>query len=74
MLGHTQRGGTPTAFDRVLATRLGVAAIDAAGEERWGMMPALKGNRIVLVDLQDAVSELRTVPPDEFVVAEAFFG
>ena len=38
------------------------------------MMPALKGNRIVLVDLQDAVSELRTVPPDEFAVAEAFFG
>ena len=74
VLGHTQRGGTPTAFDRVLATRLGVAAIDAAGEERWGMMPALKGTRIVLVELQEAVAELRTVPPDEFAVAETFFG
>ena len=46
VLGHTQRGGTPTAFDRVLATRLGVAAIDAAHEGRWGTMPALRGTRI----------------------------
>ena len=44
VLGHVQRGGTPTAFDRVLATRLGVAAIDAADEGRWGTMPALKGD------------------------------
>jgi 6-phosphofructokinase 1 len=74
VLGHTQRGGTPTAFDRVLATRLGVAAVDAAGEERWGMMPALKGNRIELVPLRDAVAELRTVPEEDFAVAETFFG
>jgi 6-phosphofructokinase 1 len=74
VLGHTQRGGTPTAFDRVLATRLGVAAIDAAGERRWGMMPALKGARIELVPLGEAVAELRTVPPEEFAVAETFFG
>ena len=74
VLGHVQRGGTPTAFDRVLATRLGVAASDAAEGRRWGTMPALRGNRIELVALRDAVSELRTVPPDEFAVAETFFG
>ena len=74
VLGHTQRGGTPTAFDRVLATRLGVAAIDAANHRRWGMMPALLGNKIELVPLRDAVAELRTVPPEEYEAASAFFG
>jgi phosphofructokinase-like protein len=74
VLGHTQRGGTPTAFDRVLATRLGVAAVDAANERLWGMMPALRGSHIELVALQEAVSQLRTVPPEEFAVAETFFG
>ncbi len=74
VLGHVQRGGTPTAFDRVLATRLGVAASDAAQEARWGTMPALRGSRIELVALRDAVSELRLVPPDEYSVAETFFG
>ncbi len=74
MLGHIQRGGTPTAFDRVLATRLGLAAIDAANEGRWGMMPALKGTKIELVALGEAVADLRTVPPEEFAAAEAFFG
>jgi 6-phosphofructokinase 1 len=74
VLGHTQRGGTPTAFDRVLATRLGVAAVDAVSEQRWGTMPALRGNRIELVDLSEAVAQLRTVPPEEFAVAETFFG
>lgn len=74
VLGHTQRGGSPTAFDRVLATRLGVAAIDAADDGQWGKMPALKGNRIELVDLRDAVAELRTVPPEDYAVAETFFG
>ena len=62
VLGHIQRGGTPTAFDRVLATRLGVAAIDAAHEGRWGTMPALRGTRIELVPLSEAVAQLRTVP------------
>ncbi|MDQ4131204.1 MAG: 6-phosphofructokinase [Actinomycetota bacterium] len=74
VLGHTQRGGTPTAFDRVLATRLGIAAIDAASQERWGMMPALHGTKIELVDMKDAVAELKTVPPEEYEVAAAFFG
>jgi ATP-dependent phosphofructokinase / diphosphate-dependent phosphofructokinase len=74
ILGHTQRGGTPTAFDRVLATRFGVAAIDAVEERRWGTMAALRGTDIVLVPLGDAVAELRTVPPSEYDVAATFFG
>jgi ATP-dependent phosphofructokinase / diphosphate-dependent phosphofructokinase len=74
VLGHIQRGGTPTAFDRVLATRLGLAAIDGAHERRFGTMSALRGTRIVLVPLAEAVAELRTVPPEEYAAAEAFFG
>ena len=74
VLGHVQRGGTPTAYDRVLATRLGVAASDAAHEGRWGTMSALRGARVELVALRDAVSELRTVPPEEYAIAETFFG
>jgi ATP-dependent phosphofructokinase / diphosphate-dependent phosphofructokinase len=74
VLGHIQRGGTPTAFDRVLATRLGLAAIDGVHERRFGMMPALRGTKIELVPLGDAVAELRTVPDEEYAAAEAFFG
>ncbi len=74
VLGHIQRGGTPTAYDRVLATRFGVAAVDAADAGRWGMMPALRGAKIELVALAEAVAELRTVTPEEFAFAEAFLG
>ena len=74
VLGHIQRGGTPTAFDRVLATRLGVAAIDAASQEKWGQMPALRSMKIELVPLSEAVAELKTVPTEEYEMAEAFFG
>jgi ATP-dependent phosphofructokinase / diphosphate-dependent phosphofructokinase len=74
VLGHIQRGGTPTAFDRVLATRLGLAAVDAANESRWGTMPALRGTRIQLVPLSEAVADLRRVPVDEYEAAETFFG
>jgi phosphofructokinase-like protein len=74
VLGHIQRGGTPTAFDRVLATRLGVAAIDAATDGRWGTMASLRGQRIELVPLGEAVAELRTVPPEDYEAAAAFFG
>jgi ATP-dependent phosphofructokinase / diphosphate-dependent phosphofructokinase len=74
VLGHIQRGGTPTAFDRVLATRLGVAAIDAANDGDWGVMPALRGTRIQLVPLSEAVADLRTVPPEDYAAAEVFFG
>jgi ATP-dependent phosphofructokinase / diphosphate-dependent phosphofructokinase len=74
VLGHIQRGGTPTAFDRVLATRLGAAAIDAASEGKWGQMPALRATKIELVPLSEAVAELKTVPPEEYEMASAFFG
>jgi 6-phosphofructokinase 1 len=74
VLGHVQRGGTPTAFDRVLATRFGVAAIDAAHDARWGTMAAARGTRIELVPLAEAVAELRTVPPEEYAVAQPFLG
>jgi phosphofructokinase-like protein len=74
VLGHVQRGGTPTAFDRVLATRLGLAAIDAAREGRWGTMTALRGTRIELVRLADAVSEVRRVPLEEYRRYGVLFG
>ena len=74
VLGHIQRGGTPTAFDRVLATRLGVAAADAAHDDQWGLMPALLGTRIQLVPLSEAVAELRTVPAEDYEAAGTFFG
>jgi phosphofructokinase-like protein len=74
VLGHVQRGGTPTAFDRVLATRLGLAAIRAAHEEAWGMMAALRGNEIKLVALADAVAEVRRVPTEEYESLGVLFG
>ena len=74
VLGHIQRGGTPTAFDRVLATRLGLAAVDAAHEGRWGVMPALRGTRIELVPLSEAAAGLRTVPAEDYEAAATFFG
>ena len=74
VLGHVQRGGTPTAFDRVLATRFGLAAIDAAHEGAWGMMTALRATRIELVPLAEAVLELRTVPVDEYARFGVLFG
>ena len=74
VLGHIQRGGTPTAYDRVLATQLGLAAIDAVSEGKWGTMAALRGPRVGLVTLEEAVKELRTVPPEEYEQAGVFFG
>jgi len=74
VLGHIQRGGTPTAFDRVLATRFGLHAIEAAHEGHWGKMTALKGIDIELVEIADAVAELKTVPPELYEEAEVFFG
>src|SRR3954453_19631217 len=73
-LGHIQRGGTPTAFDRVLATRFGVAAIDAADARRWGTMPALRASRIELVPLAEAGASLRTVSEEDYEVAESLIG
>jgi 6-phosphofructokinase 1 len=74
ILGHVQRGGTPTAFDRVLATRFGIAAIDAAHDEDYGKMVALRGTEIVRVPIGDAVGELKTLDPGLYRTAEVFFG
>ncbi|MFI9590746.1 6-phosphofructokinase [Nonomuraea sp. NPDC052265] len=74
VLGHIQRGGTPTAYDRVLATRFGLQAIDAAHEGDYGTMVALRGTDIVRVGLDEATAELKTVPPSRYSEAEVFFG
>jgi 6-phosphofructokinase 1 len=74
VLGHIQRGGTPTAFDRVLATRFGLHAIDAVQAGDWGKMVALQGTDIVRVPLADATRELKTVPVERYTEAEVFFG
>ena len=64
VLGYVQRGGTPTAFDRVLATRFGIAAIDAVHDGAFGHMVALRNAKIVRVPLAEAVDSLKTVDPD----------
>lgn len=74
VLGHVQRGGTPTAHDRVLATRYGVHACDMVKNGEWGMMAALQGNKIVSISLKDATRELKTVDKAFFDVASVFFG
>jgi 6-phosphofructokinase 1 len=74
VLGHVQRGGTPTAFDRVLGTRFGIAAIDLVGVGEFGKMVALRGTEIVAINLKDAVSKLRTVDMRLYDIAKVFFG
>ncbi len=74
VLGHIQRGGTPTAFDRVLATRFGLHAIDAVHEGDFGAMVALRGTDVVRVPLADAIRELKVVPLERYTEAEVFFG
>jgi ATP-dependent phosphofructokinase / diphosphate-dependent phosphofructokinase len=74
ILGHVQRGGTPVAFDRVLATRFGVAAMEAVMAERSGTMVALRGTEIVDVDLEEALSEPKLLDSALYETAELFFG
>jgi len=74
VLGHIQRGGTPTAFDRWLATRFGLHAVDAVHDEAWGAMVALRSTDIVLVPLAEATTTLKTVPPALYEEAQVFFG
>jgi phosphofructokinase-like protein len=74
VLGHVQRGGTPTPRDRVLATRFGLKAADLVHAGSFGRMAALHGDAITDVALRDATAELKTVPPEWFEVAKAFFG
>jgi 6-phosphofructokinase 1 len=73
-LGHTQRGGGPNAYDRILATRLGIAAVELVKQENFGKMAALDGNGIVAVELQEALAELKTVDKDLYDIARTFFG
>jgi 6-phosphofructokinase 1 len=74
VLGHVQRGGSPTPRDRVLATRYGLKAADLVEARKWGRMAALRGDDIVDVSLKEATAELKTVPDDWYAVAKAFFG
>ena len=74
VLGHVQRGGTPTAFDRWLATRFGLHAITAVADRDFGKMVALRGKEIVRVPLIEGTGELKLVSPDEYAEAEVFFG
>ncbi len=74
ILGHVQRGGTPVAYDRVLATRFGVAALDAVGGGRHGTMVGLRGTEIVEVALEDALREPKLLDPQLYETAELFFG
>jgi ATP-dependent phosphofructokinase / diphosphate-dependent phosphofructokinase len=74
VLGHVQRGGSPTPRDRILATRYGLKAADLVHEGRFGRMAALHGDGIVDVSLEEATAELKTVPEDWYEVARAFFG
>jgi 6-phosphofructokinase 1 len=74
VLGHVQRGGTPTPRDRVLATRYGLKAAELAHVGSFGQMAALRGDDIVAVSLEEATAQLKTVPPEWYAVAQAFFG
>lgn len=74
VLGHIQRGGTPTAFDRVLATRFGLHAITAVHDGDWGKMVALQGTNIVRVPLAAATEKLKLVDPALYAESETFFG
>jgi ATP-dependent phosphofructokinase / diphosphate-dependent phosphofructokinase len=74
ILGHVQRGGTPCAYDRVLGTRFGVAAVDAATAGQFGMMVALRDTAIETVPLDEALAEPKLIDPELYETAEVFFG
>jgi phosphofructokinase-like protein len=74
VLGHVQRGGSPTAYDRILATRFGLKAADLVEAGEFGQMASLQGSDVVAVSLREATAELKTVPDDWYDVARAFFG
>ena len=73
-LGYVQRGGSPTAFDRILATRFGIKAYEMVRDGKWGEMAAIRGNRIISVPLAEAVGELKRLDEEIYRVAEVFFG
>lgn len=73
-LGYVQRGGTPTAFDRVLATRFGIKAFEMVAAGEWGQMAAIQGNRVVSIPLDEALREVKQLSDEIYHVAELFFG
>jgi 6-phosphofructokinase 1 len=73
-LGHVLRGGSPTAYDRVIATRFGIEAIDAVHEGDFAKMVALRGTAVIRVPIEDGVQQLKTVDPDLYADAAVFFG
>jgi len=74
VLGHIQRGGTPTAFDRILGTRFGVKAVELVKNKKFGRMAALVGNKIVDVSIEEAIASLKTIDMDLYEIAKVFFG
>ena len=74
VLGHLQRGGSPTAFDRVLGTRFGVKAVELALEGKFGYMASLQGNRVLAVPIQESIGKLKTVDHELYTIAKIFFG
>jgi 6-phosphofructokinase 1 len=74
VLGHIQRGGTPTAFDRILGTRFGVKAVELIKNRQFGKMVALIGNKLIDVPIDEAVKSLKTVDSDFYEIAKVFFG
>ena len=71
MLGHVQRGGSPTPFDRILATKYGSMALQLASEKKFGYMVSLRGNDVLAVPVKEAIMKLRTVPVDSQLVLAA---
>jgi 6-phosphofructokinase 1 len=74
ILGYVQRGGTPTAFDRMLGTRFGIAAVDFVHQGKFGKMVSLRGNQIVGIDLKEAMSKSKRIDDELYEIAEIFFG
>jgi phosphofructokinase-like protein len=74
ILGYVQRGGTPTAFDRMLGTRFGIAAVDFVHQGKFGKMVSLRGNKIVGIDLKEAMSQAKRIDDELYEIAEIFFG
>ncbi|MBV8301024.1 MAG: 6-phosphofructokinase, partial [Candidatus Dormibacteraeota bacterium] len=73
VLGHVQRGGSPSAYDRIWATRVGAAAYDLVQEERWGMMPVVQCGAVSTARIADVVAEQRRVPRDLYELAQVFY-
>jgi phosphofructokinase-like protein len=74
ILGYVQRGGTPTAFDRMLGTRFGIAAVDFVHQGKFGKMVSLRGNQIIGIDLKEAMSKSKRIDDELYEIAEVFFG